>query len=629
MDEREMIEYVEKYNKDRKNGIEHTLNAEGMNVVESLLKTSKGRESLKAGVEFDSAGKGNYTNFENVSPILKNYLGTKKLNELEKMAESMSLTDPDVQEYLEQNAMDPAFRAAVTIRTGKDSPDADNMRKFDSYMNNYLMEKTMEPPSNAQVEAVIREHGDKGIVELGKNEEKQIMMAKMMFMGQLGRYDQKEEKVKGSNAPAEKKEFDGTMADAFAHGSRTGFVLPYGKDQKQVFDALQGIDRGGAFGIDTRAAATHGLNQQTVDANGRVKSEFQEVKLKVKHFVTRGMDQLRDQYGMDVAVGGIGEKGPNGKLIMPDGTNGHLYMKVKEGDEKTCGALLVGFETEAPGKTGQLGHSHGISATAADQSAFMSGKISPGAKYGGRTVDLSGISGSQFAEVMTSFEERYRAMMKEARENSKGMEELQGLNRKLCGRHMDPTEMASVMTSMGIGKTQSIEAVNHSRAFQAGHYTDHNVHQEMVNENRVSEPKGNLNKIKREVPPKPSRWERFKAWFGVKKAVEKRDKYNAYIKEQSSQKSVKETKESMKVSSEVEQTTLKSRAAARQDRINRAERQAPGRNRDARAAQAEQRGERVRVGSEMINERRASTTKLGEKTLERAREQSRERSRSM
>ena len=49
------------------------------------------------------------------------------------------------------------------------------------------------------------------------------MMAKVMFLSQLGNFQKTEDS-------GEKSAFDSTIAEAFAHGGRTGMIFPKGKE---------------------------------------------------------------------------------------------------------------------------------------------------------------------------------------------------------------------------------------------------------------------------------------------------------------------------------------------------------------------------------------------------------------
>ena len=64
-------------------------------------------------------------------------------------------------------------------------------------------------------------------------------------------------------------------------------------------------------------------------------------------------------YGIDLALGGIGNKNFHSKRIVAnDGTHGHLYVHYHAPDDNERGGILFGIEQSAPGMSDQYGGSH-------------------------------------------------------------------------------------------------------------------------------------------------------------------------------------------------------------------------------------------------------------------------------
>ena len=406
---------------------------------------------------FRLACDGNYSQIEAVPPLLKNYLGTKKVNEfLEQYGSDVS--KPEVQQFLRDNALDGAFRAGLSIARHQGTILARELQECERFLNRHVMEKTLGPVNRvakAEIEAA-----PNGANLLNMNLEKRVMMAKILLMCQIGRFDEKREDGKT-------KPYEDTVAEAFSHGGRTKFALPYGGNQKAVLGAVMG-DAAHPAGLDSRSAATHYVSAQKVDANGNTVSEMKEERPKANPFKI-----MSKQYGMNVAVGGMGEMGPHKERIMADGRNGHMYMRAEKGGERTCGSLLVGFENSGPGKKSRIGSSHGASAKSAGQSAFMADKGVPGAVIDGRTVDLSGIDPATFQQFMAAFTEKYRALLSDAESYSgptwmASRQKLEEFNRLLSGEQAESLKLKLILAGLGIGLDRNLveRVVNAGRGRQ-------------------------------------------------------------------------------------------------------------------------------------------------------------------
>ena len=388
---------------------------------------------------FTNAVAGNFSQFDSLPLILKTYLGTKRIEELhEKFKNDLSLNNEELKSYLKENAMDVSLRTGISIeKNSNDETKSNTAQAFDTFMNTYVMQSTLMPPTEKEKQALRTSIGeDEANLALAKDLKRQRVLAKTYFLAQLGKYDILDENGLG-------KSFGLPLSETLAHGSRTNFILPSGTDTKQVIDAYMGTHDKEDPVIEKRTAATHHVKRRAVSQNGLIKSESKESR------TYSPLKVFGNQYGMDLSVGGIGKKGPDGRVISGNGESGHAYMRIEEGDEKHCASLLFGIEGSAPGKDSALGHAHGASGVSANQSAFFTDKQVIGAKNGGRQVDLSGLDSKNLADLLKKFDEKYTELQKNAN-TSKGREALAKLNNKLMGKLMPMNELAKVCETIGV-----------------------------------------------------------------------------------------------------------------------------------------------------------------------------------
>ena len=417
----------------KENKVERPLTADELNGIEENIANIP--DEYQAA--FESASRGDFSKFESLPFALRNYLGAKKLQNFRNTyGENPSINDLSVRNHLRSVAMDAAFRAGVSVE--KNSPETRaNAKIMDSFMNTHLMQKTMIPPTDAEKRALVERIGQANAnAVVRQNLEKQRVMAKMLFMAQLGKYEIYE-KARLST------ELEEPLSETIAHGSRTNFVLPVGEDTHLLFDAFLGNNMGATAGVNKRTAATHYVKRRAIDENGFIKSETKESKTYSPFKV------FRNQYGMNIATGGIGVMGPDGNAIVGDGESGHVYMRIEEGDKKHCGSLLFGIEGSEPGKSNYLGHSHSASGTGAKQSAFFADKQIVGKKTGGRQVDLSGISSRQLADILSSFDRKYSELQRNA-DTKQGRNRLAKINDMLMGNRMSLDKLYEMCNGMGI-----------------------------------------------------------------------------------------------------------------------------------------------------------------------------------
>ncbi len=202
------------------------------------------------------------------------------------------------------------------------------------------------------------------------------------------------------------EQWSGPIAAALSHGGRVNIRIPKAMkpgEEHQFFnwlfasDATKFATRGQriknwlsgksrvpeASGLHRRTAGTHHVKMTSAGAmkEERGKGAF------FKSLTDSGYVHL----GMDVPVGGYGQKDINGDVILPDGRNGHLYIGYLAPTTQRDGALLIGCEGDAPGKTNPLGHHHDARAISEEMSAVGVPKTAgmTSRKAGGIVVDLS------------------------------------------------------------------------------------------------------------------------------------------------------------------------------------------------------------------------------------------------
>ena len=366
----------------------------------------------------------------------------------------------EFQELAREHVMDPLFRKGIhaAMKAYELSPVTEPLAKVDSELNREIMRRTMDPPSAAQLQSLKNEmerqgKGEQVFDAVRKNQEQQRVMAKMLFMAHLAGA-----KLHSKNAekPEDReRDYDGNMCDLLTRGGRVTLTLPAGSRQQEQFDAIVGPGVGDGAGVTGRVFATHGVTNATLNSDGSVKKATKEYK---PGGVFR--TDLHKNYGMDMAVGGLGAKGIRDLTVLPDGMNGHAYMKLMPGGGNTCGAMLFGVEPSAPGKASLLGQAHDTKAIKSKQSPFLSHKQADGDPYGGRTIDFSQMEGESFINIMDRFDAYYRDLQNDP----KRLDELKQLNDSLIGRQLQRENLKEMLTDkLGLEAEQSKAVVEQLR----------------------------------------------------------------------------------------------------------------------------------------------------------------------
>ena len=429
---------------------------------------------------------------------------------------------------------DPIFRGALNMmitRKAKDQKGGDVAKRakaYDEFLNQQLILQTLAPMEEAD-ERLLREKdvllkksrfdGRQTPDEMIRNNKiKQRHLAKTMFLMQLGRFDRTDTNAEGEDTTSM---FDSNITEALAHGTRVGISLPAGDKASQ--DALYNAWQGQAGGLMYSRFATHDFHRRKVNDK---KSRFTEIKLKPKFtgflsYIFKGNKQKKptsymDNYGMDLSLGGLG-KAFNKDVIDDQGRFGHLYQRMKKGDENTCAGLLVGIENSAPGGTkfiqkkfggyggvSSIGELHNSKAIAHGQSAFYSRRAFLGKQHDGRTVDLSHINIKDLTDIINAFETKYSQLQEEASvkidEKSLAKNQLAGakkrrdeakanlekINTVLSGRILTAQELYELLEILGVkGARHKAQAMRSPEG--AAYARDENKYPKKMHEAKVKE----------------------------------------------------------------------------------------------------------------------------------------------
>ena len=404
--------------------------------LRNTMVEQSGGQKIPLSQAYTNALAGVYSSWANLPPYLQDVISTKKMNQ-EKANGNFS--SPEKTESL--NAHDPALRLGLNLAGntpgGFDGKNKEFFKNADAKMTQKVFEKTFEPATKEGAiladkpeplssfwksplkwiqnhtifrKSILKESQESKNDMLARNEYSQRVMLKMMYAGQIG--DPKiidDKKEKDSFAP--------NISDMFTTGVRTGIILPgtNALESEQAIEAIYGPNRGQDLGNVKRLAATHGVKRPSLDG----KEPYEELKLKGPGLDNPNLSALRNQYGINIAAGGLGNKGTDNKTIKNKGNCGHLYSHIAAGDNNNKGVLLVGLESDAPGKGNYEGHTHSSAAISETTSCFGTQKTSTvGDKYGGRVIDASGVNVKEFTQKMNTLDEYMKKNYEAARDTT-------------------------------------------------------------------------------------------------------------------------------------------------------------------------------------------------------------------
>jgi hypothetical protein len=419
---------------------------------------------------------GDVSKFNHLPGFLREYYGKKAMEEVFGPGGEFPPLSDELKSKLGEMTNRPEFRYTLTQMiergaTDKDGNDiSDRLREYDRYMNSRMLAETLNPVSEERKENIRKKFpGAEGERLIAENQEKQVFLAKTMFMSQLGRMDIHNED--GSNEP-----YAGTTAELFGHSGRVAFTLPTGSKEQQtkMYDAWQksaldsSVLRKGRF-------ASHEMHRRQVDKDGNV-VPFEEIRIRWKKQLTnlqfnKKITTYIGNYGMNISLGGLGKPFNGTDCVDAQGSFGHTYMRTRKGDEKHCGAILFGFENAVPKGTSCIGQLHNFKAISHDMSPFFSGKTTVGKTIGGREADLSHLSPEEFTEAMNTFEAGYRSLQERAQQDPEAAKQLEELNEAMCGKRMDAVQLKGLLTSFGMDKEKAVKLVDSARTEKDANYT--------------------------------------------------------------------------------------------------------------------------------------------------------------
>lgn len=406
---------------------------------------------------------GNHSNFEKMEGVMRDLAATKLMESYKggkyKTLDTLACTEEDISELvdeLEQDNMffNPVFRLGLSqyARVTEEDKRVSNLRRIDNEIAKRIMIRTLTFKMEEKHEkrykesiTVIKEENKDAYLEYQKKMElaKRSQMAKQLMLMHMG-------KIKIVDDDGNGKEPTVPLASILAHCSRTMIITPNFTDddhhgnEDEMWDSIlkhKGKNPGytNAANIKKRGSSTHSLENRKKDAKYGV-----ETKKKLN---------LVGQTGMDVAIGGMGSDGVDGKMIDQNGTCGHVYGMHKRSDAGVNGAYLFGYESDSYGHTNQLGHTHDLKATGEKASSFLCHRIDEiGAKYGGRQADVSHYNSTWIAKCMNAIDAVFDS----------GNEQLiKKVSEKLCGNLMNDNEFSEFLNSeLKIGDVMKVKIMD-------------------------------------------------------------------------------------------------------------------------------------------------------------------------
>lgn len=506
------------------------LNDEELRTIEEMLKRQdtfemeiKDKEStpkLRNEAVRRMQKNGDFSMYNHIPPVLREYYGRKSLQAFFNGIKDFSMENGSfpalndaIKKMLKGRTRDPIFRNAINMlisRKVKSKEGEESWKRlveYDEYMNQQLLIQTLEPVENKDdtairikfVEKSMIKGQDDGTTMLDNNKIKQRHLAKYLFMMQLGRFDMT---VTGKDKKKTVSMFDKNVSEAVAHGARVGIVLPPGNKAQQ--DKMFGRWQGDAENVMFSRFATHDIHRAKVDQNKKIIKQFEEVKLNGKKankwaYFFKGKKSEKptsymNNYGMNLALGGLGRTFNKDDRIDDQGRFGHLYQRVVMGDEGICGGILFGIENSAPkglnfikhmagGYAGvsSIGEKHNSDAVTHKTSAFYSLQDNYGDRYDGRTVNLANLTPEEFDGIMEDFENKYRTLQNEAsaivtsngggaernrafERRKAAKEELNRLNGILTGRILTAKELFNLLKYLGRSGNEARHLVNKARS---------------------------------------------------------------------------------------------------------------------------------------------------------------------
>lgn len=407
---------------------------------------------------------GDYSNFENLDPVLRNLYANKALSEFTTKYENFINTN-DARGLCEQlvkdkggvtGLLDPAVRLGLSLYQNIKTPTLAQKRlqsfflSLDETMSTMVMEATLTHVTDKESftehlhASGIRNARGEASDAIKANKAQQIQIAKRLLLMQLSNFS----KVNDDDTA---EPWDKSMAVALSHCSRVALTLP--KVEKEVSKNSKDAH---AFMMQSIFYMRNGDN--TAQYNQRTSSTHSIKRRKVKGSTGTGSKEkkvwfnLIGQYGMNCAIGGLGNAGISGKMLSNDGSCGHFYSMCKEADEEHYGTILMGLESDAAGKINQMGHKH-TAAARGEYASSLGGQRTDeiGKKYSGRQCDLSHLSAGEISTWMIALEE---AMVRwQSSTAGMGGQDAKAAMRLLAGNKMNQEQWNNFKSLIGLPDT--------------------------------------------------------------------------------------------------------------------------------------------------------------------------------
>ncbi|MCD7856165.1 MAG: hypothetical protein LUG66_11205 [Clostridiales bacterium] len=242
---------------------------------------------------YNKALEGDYSQFEMISGAARIYIASKYMKEhYSYLYDDMTAEQPNfrnlagylnVTDVNEKEIFNPAYRLALAVCTENEEVNK-GLRALDDKCSKKIMEDTLAPLSKEQFEKIYEEEkqnskekdavikdskaNDAAARRTAANMEKQVALAKVLFMSHLGRVYTKEENREAEDV--EEKEYTGDVTGLFSHCTRVCVVLPKGENDHLLED-ISGVDKNGISSTYKRSAATHAISSRTYKGeNGEV-----------------------------------------------------------------------------------------------------------------------------------------------------------------------------------------------------------------------------------------------------------------------------------------------------------------------------------------------------------------------
>lgn len=410
---------------------------------------------------------GDYSNFENLDPLMRNLVATKALKKFDRdFVIHSNMKDEDVEEiiqYMKEHSngvssfLDPALRLGFSLAQNSGAIPKWKKpiyRKLDEAMSTAVMEATLTHVAD-QTQVTNYFVGKKSKDPQGDaqkairaNQSQQIQIAKRLLLMQLSDFQMitTDKKKRVTSTP-----WDKSMAVALSHCSRVVLTLPKqdaGDNnvlyQLNMWKSIYTVNGSNTAEDNSRASSTHSIERRKVSEKGIMRSKEKKV-----------LFNLIGQRGMNCAIGGLGNAGVSGKTIANDGSCGHFYSMYKEADAESYGTILMGLESDANAVTNQMGHTHDWHATPEKASSLGGQRTDEvGDKYGGRQCLLNEMSAKDITTWMLALEHK---MLEWQSNGGMGQDEARDAMSMLAGKKLDAQQwtrlrgILNVDNSVGIG----------------------------------------------------------------------------------------------------------------------------------------------------------------------------------